>query len=263
MVDIVKNNEVKHTETRKNAIITGGSSGIGQATAIALAKSGYNVYLTYVTREKGALDTLHAIKAAGGEACIRKMDLRSMEDIDAMFEDFSNKFKTLDLLINNGAIDRTSPFLETNHEDYENIMNANFRGPFFCSQRAANMMKETGGGIIINISSVQAEGNWPDYSLYAASKAALTKLTKNIALELARHGIRVIAIHPGYIDVGGKDSEKADDLSRTIPLGRMGKAEEVANLIVFCTSGSASYITGSIFNVDGGVLLPIASENYF
>ncbi|MDD4189273.1 MAG: SDR family NAD(P)-dependent oxidoreductase [Eubacteriales bacterium] len=258
-----KTYEVKQTDNKKNAIVTGGSSGIGQAAAIALAKSGYNVYLTYVNREKGALDTLRAIEAAGGEAYIKKMDLRSMDDINAMFEDFSKKFKTIDLLLNNGAIDRTSPFLETKYEDYENIMNANFRGPFFCSQKAAKMMSGSGGGIIINISSVQAEGNWPDYSLYAASKAALTKLTKNMALELAEHGIRVIAIHPGYIDVGGKDSEKAEDLSKTIPLGRMGKAEEVANLIVFCASEFASYITGSIFNVDGGVLLPMASENYF
>ena len=251
-------------DKRKNAIVTGASGGIGQATAIELARNGYDVYITYVSRKEGAEKTLRAVEDLGARGIIGKVDIRNLEEIDWMFSDFSDKLGTLDLLVNNGGIDRHNHFLETTQEEFDSIINANLRGAFFCTQKAARMMIGARiNGVIINISSVQAEGNWPGYSVYAASKAALTKLTKSVAMELAAYGIRVVAIHPGYIDVGNMDHGEVEAISKRIPLGRIGTVEETANLVVFCASEKASYITGSALNVDGGVLLPVASENYF
>lgn len=246
---------------KKTAIVTGGSGGIGKATAIALAKEGYDLLITYLSRKTSAEDTCRQVESVGKRCVAVKADISDLNDIAELYRVCEAEFGAPDLVVNNSAWEKMVPFLDTTPEVFDNTVNVNLRGTFFCAQAGARMMKESGkGGLIINISSVQADGCWPNYSCYSASKAGLTKLTKNIALELARYGIRAVAVHPGYIDVG-LDYDTDKGLEQGIPMKRFGKAEEVANLIAFLASDKAAYATGSVFNVDGGILLPNCAEN--
>ena len=248
---------------RKTAIVTGGSGGIGQATAISLAASGYDLLITYVSRASGAEHTCNEAEKLGSKCVAVKADIGNADELENLFKVFDENFDHLDLLVNNGALDKQIGFLDVTPEDYDKILNVNLKGCYFCEQKAAQrMVKQNTHGVIINISSVHAEANWPDYTLYAISKAGLSKLTKNTALELAKYGIRVVAVHPGYIEVGTHNDEEKG-VEGKIPMQRFGTVDECAELIKFLASDKASYITGSIFNVDGGVLLPVCTENYF
>lgn len=248
---------------RKTAIVTGGSGGIGQATALCLARNGYDILITYVSRAAGAEYTKAEAEKLGAKCVAVKANIGNLEEVDNIFRVFRENFDCLDLLVNNGAVDKQIGFLDVTPEDYDSIVDVNLKGCYFCAQQAAKLMVEKNTkGLIINISSVHADSNWPDYSLYAISKAGLSKLTKNIALELARYGIRAVAVHPGYISVG-THSDEEKGVENRIPLGRFGTVDECAEMINFLVSDLSPYITGSIFNIDGGVLLPVCTENYF
>ena len=183
-----------------------------------------------------------------------------------MFEQFLDAFGHIDLLVNNAGITRMVPFLEVTEEQWHELVNIDWKGSFFCAQRAArNMIENKIQGSIINITSVHQAGTWPTANVYGPVKAALMKFTQNGALELSKYGIRMNAIAPGYTDIGRhKDTpeykERVRNIQSKIPLGRYATTEEIAHAAVFLASDKAGYMTGACMNIDGGILLPVMSE---
>ena len=179
-----------------------------------------------------------------------------------MFEQLLNEFGHIDLMVNNSGMYPWAPFLEVDENTWERVTFVNWRGPFFCTQRAArNMVKNNIKGQIINISSNHCFGCWPNATVYASNKAALTKFTKNAAMELAKHGIRVNAIAPGYTNVGWDRKDPIFEAESKIPLKRFASPLEIAHAVLYLDSENAGYITGECLKIDGGALLPVVTEN--
>ncbi|MGI6160569.1 MAG: SDR family NAD(P)-dependent oxidoreductase [Christensenellales bacterium] len=249
---------------RKTALITGSSKGIGKATAIELARQGYDVGINYNSTREGAEDTAQKAQALGAKTCVIKADISDVSQTNDMFDKFRQEMGDIDLFVNNAGLDGVVPFLDTTPEIFDKLMGTNFRGAYFAVQRAAKeMIAQNNGGVIVIVSSIQAEGIWPDSSVYGSVKAALTKFSKHAAMELAPHKIRVAAIHPGYIDVGWNPADEFFVAQNRIPQQHFGKPQNIADMIAFIASDKAYYTTGAVFNVDGGVLLPCPSENSY
>lgn len=249
---------------RKAALVTGSSHGIGRSIALGFAKAGYDVGITYHTRKEGAMELYDQVLALGVSAKVIQVDISSLPDIQRMFDEFMAAFGRIDVLVNNAGIGLVAPFLSTTPELFEALTNTDWRGGFFSAQRAAQeMVKASIKGVIVNIASNHAEGCWPDCTVYAGTKAALSKFTKNCAMELAEYGIRVVCVNPGYTDIGWPKDDPIYEAIERMPLGRFGTTEEVANLVVFLASDQAGYITGTTVTCDGGALLPCVPENKF
>ena len=253
---------------RKTAFVTGASRVTGKGIALVLGKT-YDVGITYVNNEEGAMDTVQQIEKMGGRARAYKCDIRNLEAVRKTIDDFSGEFGRFDVLINNTGITRYHNFLETTEEQYDEVLDINLKGTYFTAQAAANkMVGFKNGGVILNISSVHAIGTWPGDSLYATTKAGICRLTQAMALDLAPHKIRVVCLAPGYIDTGwehkreGGKARKERAVSR-IPLHRFVSGEEVGGMCEFLVSEKAGYITGSTLFADGGVLLPVVADNHY
>ena len=253
---------------RKVALITGGGRGIGRATALKLAEQGYDVAITYRTSSAGAAEVMQLLTAAGSKARMYQADTAKLDEVLAAFEQFRQDYGRIDLLVNNAGSTVSGHFLEMSTDSFDYCMNTDLRSPYFLAQRAARLMVENGnGGVIINITSNQAEAVFPWASVYGTIKAGLNKLTKHMALELAPHKIRVVAVAPGYCDVWGATkayplgtNPRQDAMWDCIPAGRYGKPEEVAALVAFLASEDAGYITGTVVLTDGGAALPVATN---
>ncbi|MBN9042109.1 MAG: NAD(P)-dependent oxidoreductase [Rhizobiales bacterium 62-47] len=241
-------------------IITGGSRGIGRATAIAAAKRGWRVVIGYVNNDAAARDTVAAIEASNGKALAVKCDVGSEADILALFK-AADGFGPLGALVNNaGIVGQTERVENLGAERIERIMRINVTGSFLCAREAVKRMsaKHGGkGGVIVNLSSVAATLGSPNtYVDYAASKGAIDTLTVGLSQEVAAEGIRVVGIRPGLIDTdihaSGGDPDRHHRLSKTVPMQRVGTADEIANAIVWLMSDEASYVTGTTMNVSGG-----------
>lgn len=182
-----------------------------------------------------------------------------------MFKKFFEHFDGIDVLVNNAGITRLVPFLEVNEKIWDEVVNTDFKGAFFCAQEAARKMVEKGTkGVIINITSNHSIGCWPNATLYGPAKAALDKLTKNMALDLAKYGIRVVAIAPGYTQLEWfteKHRQYVAETSKRIPLQRFATPEEIGDAVVYLASEKAGYITGTTLFMDGGALLPVVPHN--
>ncbi|UVI27530.1 SDR family NAD(P)-dependent oxidoreductase [Paenibacillus spongiae] len=249
----------------KVALVTGAGRGIGRGIALAFARAGYEVCVHYNQSADMAEETVRLIRDSGGSAEAVQADISGMAGIESLFRQFSARFKRLDVHVNNSGITRMKPFLETTPELYDEVMNTDLKGLYFCSQHAARLMVGQGTkGAIINISSNHASGTWSNSTVYAAAKAAVNKLTMNMALDLAAHGIRVTGIAPGYTMIEKVDQVKAkpyiDSVSSRIPLGRFATPMEVGEAAVYLASDSAGYITGTTLYMDGGALLPVWAE---
>ena len=253
---------------RKVALITGGGRGIGRATALKLAEQGYDVAITYRTSSAGAAEVMQLLTAAGSKARMYQADTAKLDEVLTAFEQFRQDYGRIDLLVNNAGSTVSGKFLEMSVDSFDYCMNTDLRSPYFLAQRAARLMVENGnGGVIINITSNQAEAVFPWASVYGTIKAGLNKLTKHMALELAPHKIRVVAVAPGYCDVWGATkanppgtNPRQDAMWDCIPAGRYGKPEEVAALVAFLASEDAGYITGTVVLTDGGAALPVATN---
>jgi glucose 1-dehydrogenase len=244
----------------KVAIITGASSGIGQAIAITMAREGASVVIDYVGSSDGANQTVQRIEGAGGKALAVAADVSQPDQVTALVQQAVQTFGRLDIFVNNAGIEYKHPITEFPLDQWNKIIAVNLTGPFLCAQAAAKqLIAQGGGGRIINISSIHQDLPMVNNAPYCASKGGLRMLMRTIAVELAPQGITVNNIGPGAIftpidaDVqANPEMEKA--LMAEIPLGRWGKPEEVANLAVFLASDDASYITGSTYYIDGGML---------
>ena len=244
----------------KTAIITGAGRGIGAALAEAFAAEGAAVVVNYSVSAQAAAGVVERIRAAGGRAVACQADVGRLDEHDALIAAALGNFGRLDILVNNAAIDRREPFLEATPGHWDEVMAVDLKGPYFLAQKAARVMVASGGGAILNISSVHDEQAHRNNSLYTIAKGGIKLMTRCLALELAAHGVRVNSLSPGAIltDINRKvlsDPAYKEKVLQMIPLGRIGDARELAGAAVLLVSDEGSYITGSTFYVDGGLLL--------
>lgn len=242
----------------KAALVTGASRGIGRAVAIALAKKGYAVAVNYAGSQKAAEDVKAAIEAEGGRAIVIQGDVSKAEDVEKVFAAVKAEFGRLDVLVNNAGITRDSLLLRMKEENWDAVIDTDLKSGFLAIKAAAPIMMKQRQGAIINIASVVGiTGNVGQIN-YSAAKAGVIGMTKTAAKELAARGIRVNAVAPGFIETSMTDviPEKIrEDMIHSVPLGRMGQAEDVANAVCFLASEEASYITGQVLKVDGGMVM--------
>lgn len=242
----------------KAALVTGASRGIGRAVAIALAKKGYAVAVNYAGSQKAAEDVKAAIEAEGGRAIVIQGDVSKAEDVEKVFAAVKAEFGRLDVLVNNAGITRDSLLLRMKEENWDAVIDTDLKSGFLAIKAAAPIMMKQRKGTIINIASVVGiTGNVGQIN-YSAAKAGVIGMTKTAAKELAARGIRVNAVAPGFIETSMTDviPEKIrEDMIHSVPLGRMGQAEDVANAVCFLASEEASYITGQVLKVDGGMVM--------
>jgi NAD(P)-dependent dehydrogenase (short-subunit alcohol dehydrogenase family) len=246
--------------TDKVAIITGGSRGIGRASAIAAATRGFRVVVGYASNQAAAAEVVSTIEKKNGKAISVKCDVGSEPDILALFK-ASDEFGTLGALVNNaGIVGPTSRVDEMSAERIQRMMAVNVTGSILCAREAVKRMSTRHGGkggVIVNLSSVASKLGSPNtYVDYAASKGAIDSFTIGLGHEVAAEGIRVAAIRPGLIDTeihaSGGEPDRAHRLSHMVPMKRVGTADEIANAIVWLMSDDASYVTSAILDVSGG-----------
>ena len=250
---------------RPKAIVTGSDSGIGRATAVALAEAGYDVGVTWHTDEAGAKGTAEEVVALGQRAEIRRLDLTDLPTAAGVIDDLAEALGGLDVLVNNAGVGTSEPFLDMDLDSWGRVLDVDLTGPMLCAQRAARRMVAGGrGGRIINVTSVHEHVPLKGSSAYCAAKGGLGLLTKVIALELAEHGILVNAVAPGEISTPTTRQHDVDPHTEDrpgIPLGRPGHAREIAAAVVHLASPEASYTTGASFVIDGGLVLMAAQRN--
>ena len=248
--------------TQKNALVTGAGRGIGRAIALELGNNGFAVGVNYRNSEEGALEVCEIINKNGGKAIPLKADIGDCLQLQSILDEFFDKVGPIDLMVNNAGLSKFYPFLDVTEEQWSELTFCDWKGAFFGTQYAArNMVANNKKGIIINISSNHVDGCWPNASVYAPTKAALTKFGKNAAMELAPYGIRVITIAPGYTDVDWPKDNPVYLAKDKIPLKRFAEPSEIAKIVLFAASDSCSYMTGNCITIDGGALLPVLPEN--
>ena len=241
------------------AIVTGAAAGIGRAAALRLGADGYRVACLDID-EDGAGQAAAEIAKDGGTAIAAGVDVSSADSVGAAFDRVQAELGTPDVLVSCAGILHISPALELAADDWKKTIDVNLTGTFLCDQAAARLMAAGGrGGRIVNIASVHSAAPGRGLSHYDASKGGIWMLTRNLALELASHRITVNAIGPGLVVNtrlgGGTSAEYLDSVVPAIPLGRAGQPEDIAGAVAFLCSADASYVTGSMLFVDGGMLL--------
>jgi len=241
------------------AIVTGSSSGIGKATAVVLARDGFDVGITWQDNEAGARATAREVEAAGRKSEVRRLDLGELPGAADVVDELADALGGVDVFVNNAGMSRRAPFVELTYDEWRETLAVDLDGPFLCAQRAARRMIAQGrGGRIVNVTSVHEHTPLPSSAAYVAAKHGLGGLTKQMAYELAPHAITVNAVAPGEIATLMNRNEGADveqESREGIPLGRPGDAREVASLVSWLASPGAGYATGHSFVVDGGLLL--------
>ena len=241
----------------RSALVTASGRGLGQAIALALAHSGADVALGLRERRSGA-DTVAAIEALGRRAVRLQMDMTSLAQIRDAVGQAADAFDGLDILVNNAGIARVSDAESVSVEDFDATLEVNLKGTFFASQAAVAVMKQRGFGRIINIGSQAGLVALPGESVYCMTKAAITHLTKCLAVEWGRHGITVNCVAPTFIETPGTEAAlgdpafRADVIERIAALHRIGTPSDVTGAVVFLASSAASLITGATIPVDGG-----------
>ena len=242
----------------KTAVVTGGSRGIGRAIALELASCGANVVVNYTRNSKAADEVVAEIEAMGSSGMAVKADVSIASEVENLVNEVLKTFGSIDILVNNAGITRDNLIIRMTEKEFDEVINTNLKGAFICTKAVSRVMIKQKSGKIINVSSVVGIVGNAGQSNYAAAKAGLIGFTKSMAKELAKRGINVNAVAPGFIQTDMTsvlpDNVKEEFL-KSIPLMRIGKPEDIANTVLFLASEYSDYITGQVINIDGGMVM--------
>jgi len=244
----------------KVAIVTGGNSGIGMAVVLELAKQGANIVIDYVAHPEATEELERQVHALGDCVIGVKADVSQVAELQNVFAAAVKEFGRVDIMVNNAGVETRTSILDTTEAQYEKVMNINLKSAFFGTQLAAQqMIKQGGGGRIINITSVHEDWPMPGNTAYCLSKGGMRMLTRTAGVELAPHNILVVGVGPGAvatpINLGTmNDPVLLKKLNSAIPLGRMARPEEIASLVAFLAGDGASYLTATTIFADGGIM---------
>jgi len=242
------------------AVVTGGNSGIGKAIALALAEQGANITIDYVSHPEATDELEKQIASLGDRAIGVQADVSQVADLERLIAACVNAFGRLDIMVNNAGIETRTSILDTSEEQYEKVLRINLKSAFFGTQLAAKqMIKQGGGGRIINITSVHEDWPMPGNTAYCLSKGGMRMLTRTAGVELAPHNILVVGVGPGAVATPinlstMQNPAKMAKLDAAIPLGRMAQPEEIASVVALLAGSGASYVTATTVFADGGLM---------
>ena len=244
----------------KVAIVTGGNSGIGKAIALGLAKAGANIVIDYIANPQAADAVEQQIVALGEKSIGVDADVSKVEELQKLVDATVKAFGRVDVMVNNAGVETRTSVLDTTEAQYDKVLSINLKSAFFGTQIAARqMIKQGGGGRIINITSVHEDWPMPGNTAYCLAKGGMRMLTRTAGVELAPHGVLVVGVGPGAVATPinlatMKDPSLLTKLDAAIPLGRMAQPEEIANVVVFLAGDGASYLTSTTIFADGGIM---------
>lgn len=242
----------------KNAIITGASRGIGREIALTLAENGANIVINYRNYNNEIEALVKDIEAKGVKIVTVKCDVSNFEEVENLISEAKEKLGSIDILVNNAGITKDGLLMRMKQEDFESVLDVNLKGVFNTTKLITPIMMKQRTGKIINISSVVGLVGNAGQCNYAASKAGVIGFSKSIARELAPRGVNINVVAPGYVDTdmtNGLSDKVKESILQTIPMKKMGSTKDVANLVLFLSSGLSDYITGQVINVDGGMVM--------
>lgn len=243
---------------KKTALITGATRGIGKQIAITLAQAGYDIAINYRKENEELKNTKQEIEQTGAKCLTLQGDVSNYEDCEKIAKEIIQEYGKIDILVNNAGITKDTLLMRMKKEDFEDVINVNLVGTYNMTKNIIPYMMKNRTGRIINISSVVGISGNAGQANYAASKAGIIGFTKSLAKEVGSRNILVNSIAPGFIETAMTDvlkEEIKEEIAKTIPLKRMGQAQDVANVVKFLASEESSYITGQVIHVDGGMLM--------
>ncbi len=241
----------------KVAVVTGASKGIGAGIALELARQGANVVVNYLSDKEGAENVLAALWDEGGIGSVACADVSSYREAEGLMAHAVDTYGKLDILVNNAGVSKTGLFIDMTEKDFDELMGVNLKGIYNCCHSALKYMLPQKSGAIVNISSIWGEAGASCEVIYSAAKGGVNSFTKALSKELAPNGIRVNAVSPGVIETRMNSFLSEDErevLECEIPMGYFGKCSQVANVVAFLCTDSASYVTGQVIKVDGGFI---------
>ncbi|MEG0380909.1 MAG: 3-oxoacyl-[acyl-carrier-protein] reductase [Kurthia sp.] len=244
--------------TNKTAVVTGASRGIGREIALKLASEGAKVVVNYSGSQEKAEEVVAQIQSNGGQAIAYKANVASADDVKGLMDAAMENFGSIDILVNNAGITRDNLIMRMKEEDFDAVIDTNLKSVFLCTKAVSRQMMKQRKGAIVNVASIVGVAGNAGQANYVASKAGVIGLTKTSAKEFATRNIRVNAIAPGFIETEMTDALPEDikaAMLTGIPLGKLGQAIEVANVVAFLASDDASYLTGQTLHVDGGMVM--------
>ena len=240
------------------AVVTGGSRGIGKACALELARNGFDVAINYNSNEEAANATVAEVEALGQKAVAYKADTADLKAVQDMFRAISADFGQVDVLVNNAGVVKDEYLLMMTEDAIDKSLSVNIKGYFHCAQQAALKMMRAKKGVIVNVSSVSSIHALAGQGVYSATKGAVNSMTHTLAKELARYGITVNAVAPGFVEtemITAVPQEKLDEYLNYIPMKRFATANEVAKAVCSFCNGTLGYVTGQVLVLDGGMSL--------